>query len=183
VIHHLLEKEIVSKVITQNIDGLHNFKGDQSKVIQLHGAVENYGICEKCGRKSDIDYLAILRTSTAPVCSKCGSVLRPTVALFGDLIDEDSRSMAYSAMQNCDLLILVGTHCTVDPVLSITSEAKKTGCIVAEINLSAATSASHFVDIRLEGSADDIFREIGKALVRDVSWELLNVEEWTPMFR
>jgi NAD-dependent deacetylase len=182
VIHELVRAGFVTNVITQNIDGLHCFKEDVNKVVEIHGAVDEAGLCEKCNEKQKVDYLKILQTGGVPHCSKCGTVLKPGVALFGDRIDDQRREQAHEAMVNCDLLIVVGSHCTVDPILSIASEAKKTGCIVAEVN-TAVTSASKFMDVSLEGKADDVFLLIGKELIKNVSWDLLDLTDWQPKSR
>jgi NAD-dependent deacetylase len=182
VIHELVKTKFVSGIITQNIDGLHCFRGDKEKVVEIHGCVDEMGLCENCNVKEKVDYLSIMQTGNTPACSKCGTVLKPSVALCGDRIDENRRDEAKAAMLKCDLLILVGTHCTVDPILSIASEARKTGCIVAEIN-PVATSASEFMDLSIQGRADDVFRAIGKELVPNVSWDLVRLDNWTPCFR
>ncbi|OHS96755.1 NAD-dependent protein deacetylase [Tritrichomonas foetus] len=184
VIHYLIEKEFVSKVITQNIDGLHGFQNDvssnanQNKVVELHGAVSDYGICEKCHQKKPVDNLAILQSGECPTCDYCHSILKPPVAFFGDVIDKDKRAEASIAIMQCDVLVLVGTHCTVDPVLSMASEAKRNGSILVEINLTP-TPADGLVNVQLQGTADSIFKEIGQELVPDVDFNNLVLEKWS----
>ncbi|KAH0786437.1 NAD-dependent deacylase [Histomonas meleagridis] len=177
VIHYLIQRGYVSKLITQNIDGLHMFKSDVSHVIELHGAVDDFGFCEKCNKKRPVDNLAILQTGECPTCDLCKSVLRPNVAFFGDVIDHKKRQDATSAISNCDLLILVGTHCTVDPVLSMAGEAHRNGSILVEINLTK-THASTFMNISLEGKSDEIFKQIGKELFKDIDFDNINLEDW-----
>jgi NAD-dependent deacetylase len=177
VIHALISRHFVSHVITQNIDGLHSFASDIDKVIELHGAVTHYGICAQCNEQQYVDHLEILRTCEAPRCTVCGSVLRPPVAFFGDPIEEPKRIAAAAALAKCDLLIVLGTHCTVDPVLSMVLNCQKCNGIVVEINLSV-TRASTFANVSLQGKADDIFLEIANALMPDVTWENTKLEDW-----
>ena len=165
VIHHLLNEGYVNTIITQNIDGLHSFEGDESKIIELHGKVSDHGICETCHATFPIDYMKILQTTKCPTCPKCGAFLRPDVAFFGDLIDKEKRIASKKAIDLAQLVILVGTHCTVDPVLSMVYEAKRLGALVANINIIEPPNAHNFVDISLIGKADDVFLEIGKALL------------------
>lgn len=179
VIHELLKRKYVSRIITQNIDGLHSFPGDADKVIELHGSVSDYGICEHCQQRRKVDCLKILEIKGSPVCEECGKVLKPSVAFFGDVIEHDKRTAAYTALSQCDILILVGTHCTVDPVLSMASEARRRGCVIIEINL-AATPATGFVDISLQGKADDVLGDIAKQIMSDIDWDNLCVDGRTP---
>jgi NAD-dependent deacetylase len=177
IIHGLISRHFISHVITQNIDGLHSFASDLDKVIELHGAVTNYGICAQCNEQRCVDHLEILRTCEAPRCAACGSILKPPVAFFGDAIEESKRVAAAAALAQCDLLILLGTHCTVDPVLSMALSCQRANGIVVEINLSV-TTASTFANVSLQGKADDIFLEIANELMPDVTWENTKVEDW-----
>jgi NAD-dependent deacetylase len=177
VIHHLLQRRIVAHVITQNIDGLHSFSDDTDYVTELHGAVSDFGICQSCAETRPADHLAILRTSEPPECGVCGAVLKPPVAFFGDGIDEAKRHSASQAVSQCNVLILVGTHCTVDPVLSVAIGCKRANGLVVEMNASR-TPATKFVDVSLRGKADDFFMEIAKQLMPDVEWEEIKLSEW-----
>jgi NAD-dependent deacetylase len=177
VIHHLLCRTFVSHVITQNIDGLHGFASDVNKVIELHGGVRDYGVCERCHRRTPVDCVELLRLKNCPLCSRCASPLKPPVTLFGDVIDPGKRAAARVALQRASLVILIGTHLTVDPVLSMVSRAKENGAVIVEINLTP-TSGSRFVDVSLRGKADDAMKAIATVLMPDVDWEGLRLEEW-----
>lgn len=177
VIHLLLQRGYVSHVITQNIDGLHSFPGDERRVIELHGAVGDFGICERCGVRRSVDNLLILQKGECPTCSVCGAVLKPNVAFFGDAIDTEKRRAASAAVARCEVLVLVGTHCTVDPVQSMATEARKNGTVLVEINITK-TIASAFVNVTLEGHADDVFREIAEKLLGDVDLDKIDIENW-----
>jgi NAD-dependent deacetylase len=96
------------------------------------------------------------------------------VAFFGDRIDFGKRRAAMEALKRAELVVLVGTHCTVDPVLSLATEAKAKGCTIVEINLTP-TPVTGFADVSVRGTADEIFAAIGKAMVPDVEWEKLRL--------
>ncbi|OHT00122.1 NAD-dependent protein deacylase [Tritrichomonas foetus] len=177
VLHYLLQKGFVNAIITQNIDSLHSFKNDEKKVIELHGVVSDQAECETCQKKMVFDNLKILQTNECPRCPKCNAVLKPGVAFFGDAIDENQRLKALESLRLTNVVLLVGTHCTVDPVLSFATEAKRNGAIIVEIN-KTRTSASSFVDVSLIDEADNVFREVGQALIPDVDFATLDVEKW-----
>jgi NAD-dependent deacetylase len=177
VIHELVDRGFLSAVITQNIDGLHSFASDLDKVIELHGAVADFGFCNQCNTKRAIDHLRVLHHGASPTCEVCGSVLKPPVAFFGDRIDSTKREAARKALLQADLLIVVGTHCTVDPVLSMVTEAKLGGCLIVEIN-PAETPASAFADVSLRGTADQIFGDVAKMAMDDIDWDAINLEKW-----
>jgi NAD-dependent deacetylase len=177
VIHELLCRGILSHVITQNIDRLHCFASDMSKVIELHGAVADFGICQHCNCKRPVEHMQLLHTGGFPLCEVCQSPLKPPVAFFGDKIDVEKREAARCALMHADLLILVGTHCTVDPVLSMAADAKNSGCVIVEINLTA-THASRLVDVSLRGTADELFGNIAKVMMADIDWDGINLEKW-----
>jgi NAD-dependent deacetylase len=179
VLHLLLRRNFISHIITQNIDGLHNFASDVGRIVELHGAVSRYGVCTECSRSFDVDHLEILRTCEAPRCPGCASVLKPPVAFFGDAIAVSKRTAATAALAECELLILIGTHCTVDPVLSFAVTCKREGAVVVEINISP-TTASSFVDVSLRGKADALLLEIGQELMPDIHWGTLKLDDWEP---
>src|SRR5690606_2296129 len=77
--HHavaaLVRRGIVSHVITQNIDGLHQRSGiPAEQVIELHGNA-TYAKCLECGRRHDIEAIKadFARDENLPVCAGCGS--------------------------------------------------------------------------------------------------------------
>jgi NAD-dependent deacetylase len=114
--------------------------------------------------------MRILHELRPPLCDICGFVLRPPVAFFQDAIPKELRLAADRALAATDVLILVGTHCVVDPVLSLVEEAKRRGVILVEIN-TETTLVSATVDVRLRGTADDIFREIAEKMMLNMDLE------------
>jgi NAD-dependent deacetylase len=177
VVHHLLRQHFVSHVITQNIDSLHSFRGDLDSVTELHGAVHDYGICEQCRRHTQIDVVEIIHNQTCPICETCGAVLKPPVAFFGDLIETEKRDRAAEVLCDSSLVITIGTHMAVDPVLSMVTTAKQNNSVIVQINLTA-TAANRFVDVALQGKADDILGAIGRQLMPQIDWDGLKLDEW-----
>ena len=105
------QKGILSAVVTQNIDGLHQLAGSQN-VYELHGSVHrNY--CMDCGAFYDAKW--ILQTDGVPHCEKCGGVVKPDVVLYEEGLDNAVVEGALKAISQADVLIVGGTSLNVYP--------------------------------------------------------------------
>ena len=121
---------ILSAVVTQNIDGLHQAAGSQ-RVYELHGSVHrNY--CEKCGKFYGLDF--ILRSTGVPRC-ECGGTVKPDVVLYEEGLDGDVMSDAVNSIARADLLIIGGTSLNVWPAAGLINYFQ--GSRLALINKSA----------------------------------------------
>ncbi len=110
----LEKKGILSAVITQNIDGLHQIAG--SKVVyELHGSIRR-SFCVKCGKKYAVEY--ILNNIPVPHCT-CGGIVKPDVVLYGESLDNDTVSAAIRAISAADTLIVGGTSLIVYPAAGL----------------------------------------------------------------
>ncbi len=106
-----LEKRgILSAVITQNIDGLHQAAGSRN-VIELHGSVLR-NFCTRCRKPYPLD--AVLNSRSVPRCA-CGGVLKPDVVLYGEQLPTDAIEDALDQISRADLLIIGGTSLNVYP--------------------------------------------------------------------
>ena len=104
----------LDKIITQNIDGLHQ-KAGSSHVIELHGSVlRNY--CERCGMFYGID--AIINSKGVPKCS-CGGRIKPDVVLYEEGLDEKNIQEAVKLIKEADVLIVGGTSLGVYPAAGL----------------------------------------------------------------
>ncbi len=105
------QKGILSAVVTQNIDGLHQLAGSQN-VYELHGSVHrNY--CMDCGAFYDAKW--ILQMDGVPHCEKCGGLVKPDVVLYGEGLDNAVVEGALKAISQADVLIVGGTSLNVYP--------------------------------------------------------------------
>ena len=164
ILHRLCADGYVSNVITQNCDSLHTYHDrEDGKVIELHGAIADFGICEDCKEHRAVDSLQILQQDKCPACPVCGRVLKPPIAFFEESIPESIRQQAYDALTLCDVIFVVGTFCAVDPVASMVANAKKNGTILVEIN-PEENSGTKYMDVVLKGKADDILGKIAERL-------------------
>ncbi|MHA1491563.1 MAG: SIR2 family NAD-dependent protein deacylase [Promethearchaeota archaeon] len=103
-------------VLTQNIDGLHQ-KARTKNVIELHGNV-NEAICMRCNTIYPITYLInqVLRGSLSPSCERCNGLLKPNAVFFGEPLSSEDLISADLMIDDCDLLIVLGSSLLVYPV-------------------------------------------------------------------
>ena len=85
----------IKAVVTRSIYGLDRRAGCEN-VIELHGSIQQ-NVCTKCGAVYDADY--VKNSLKTPVCKKCKLILRPTVALYGDMVD----CLLYTSIQELEL--------------------------------------------------------------------------------
>ena len=89
----LERRGLVSAIVTQNIDGLHLRAGSQD-VVEVHGSIRS-AVCLECGERVALeDVVAALRDAPAPPCPRCGSILKPDVVMFGELLPEGAMERA-----------------------------------------------------------------------------------------
>ena len=100
-------------IITQNIDGLHQKAGSKN-VLELHGTIyKNH--CIKCGKEYSAEY--VFNSEDIPRC-ECGSIIKPNVVLYGEMLPEDF-VLAEKYISECDLLIVAGTSLIVETAASL----------------------------------------------------------------
>ncbi len=117
-----LEAEgVLSAVVTQNIDGLHQMAGSKN-VFELHGSVHR-NICQHCGHVYSADWI-LSRTHEdergVPVCPECGGAIKPDVVLYEEPLNEAVLTGAVEAIEQADALIVGGTSLVVYPAAGLT---------------------------------------------------------------
>jgi len=120
----LEEKGIISGIITQNIDGLHKKAGSRA-VWEVHGHLRT-GYCVSCYREYPFEVLMnqLDNGKIPPVCD-CGSMLRPSVVLFGDALGEEFFRAEQELSRGCELMIVAGSSLKVFPVASLPHRASR----------------------------------------------------------
>ncbi len=115
---------LISAIVTQNIDGLHQKAGSE-KVFEIHGNLTS-SYCISCGEKESFDFLAesIMNDIIPPKCPGCGGVMRPDLVLFGDLLP-DSFEKARDEIAGSGLLLVIGSSLNVTPANTLTELASK----------------------------------------------------------
>ena len=145
-------------LITQNVDGLHRFAGNQN-VLELHGNIQRIR-CSECYTIADVwedD------TESVPKCSVCGGLLRPDVVWFGEALPRDQLEAAVAAARNCEVFFSIGTSGVVQPAASLAHAARNRGAVVVEVNAEPTplTSKARYV---FHGKSGEILPDLVKAV-------------------
>lgn len=147
------------RVITQNIDGFHQAAGS-AKVIELHGSL----MMDKCrshGHQFLHDFEVV--SSEQLLCAECGSLLRPDVVWFGEMLPEAAFEQAEMASFNCDVFVSVGCSMDVYPAASLPYNASVSGAYVIQINPNR-TDLDAFADCNLRGLAGQVLPVLWQAV-------------------
>lgn len=140
------------RVITQNIDGLHQKAGTQL-ISELHGSVlRNY--CMRCHKSYSAQF--IKDASGVPKCS-CGGIIKPDVVLYEESLDGDTLEASIAAIVECDLLIVAGTSLTVYPAAGLINYYH--GDRLVLINRDS-TPFDYRADLVLHMSLGDVFSQL-----------------------
>lgn len=153
-------------LITQNIDRLHQ-KAGSKKVIEVHGTLSSMRCVNPNCNVPFIDTLLYFNkypNHEIATCEYCGSYLRPNILLFGEKYENKIIELLKQKIKfHTDLFICVGTSFKVmSPVSSfprIFKSYNKMGYLI-EINLHSTHVTKQFTDGFLEGSSNEIFKNI-----------------------
>lgn len=137
-------------LITQNVDGLHRDAGS-TKLSEIHGNIWMVR-CTACSRVFSNREVPL---PYPPTCPACGELLRPHIVWFGESLAPADLQASYRALQQCDMLLIIGTSGVVYPAASFAPVAKERGAFVVEVNLDA-TPNSGLVDVSFQGRAKDL---------------------------
>ncbi|MEV0742639.1 Sir2 family NAD-dependent protein deacetylase [Streptomyces sp. NPDC050549] len=132
-----LEKSGVPvRVITQNVDGLHQLAGlPARKVLELHGTAREFS-CTGChARGSMEDALARVAAGEAdPACLECGGILKSATVFFGERLDPVVLGEAAAITKACQVFIAVGSSLQVQPAAGLAGVAADHGARLIIVN-------------------------------------------------
>ena len=150
------DKNKLTCIITQNIDGFHTDAGSKN-VYELHGSIKrNY--CMDCHKFYDDTY--IFNSKGIPKCS-CGGIIKPDVVLYEEGLNEDTISNSIKAIASCDLLIIGGTSLNVYPAAGFINYFR--GKHMVLINKDK-TNYDSMCDLVINESIGKVFEEIKKEI-------------------
>ncbi|WP_405895663.1 NAD-dependent deacetylase [Streptomyces sp. NBC_00104] len=154
------------RVITQNVDGLHQLAGMPArKVLELHGTARSV-VCVGCHARTPMeDALARVEAGEEdPPCLECGGVLKSATVMFGERLDPVVLGEAVAITKACQVFIAVGTSLQVQPAAGLAQVAADHGARLIIVNAEPTP---------YDELADEVVREpIGTALpevLREIS--------------
>ncbi|GGN29781.1 SIR2 family NAD-dependent protein deacylase [Streptomyces fuscichromogenes] len=146
------------RVITQNVDGLHQLGGMPArKVLELHGSARSV-VCTKCQARGPMED-ALARVAAGeedPPCLECGGILKSATVMFGEQLDPAVLGEALVISKACTVFIAVGSSLQVQPAAGLAGVAADHGARLIIVNAEPTP---------YDDRADEIVREpIGTAL-------------------
>jgi NAD-dependent SIR2 family protein deacetylase len=151
---------LLTGVITQNVDGLHQ-SGGADGVVELHGALDRV-ICLDCGDLSaraaldarlsaanagyaaeagginpdgDVDLTDEQAAGFAVVdCTGCGGMLKPDVVFFGESVPAPRVQECFGLVERSAALVVLGSSLTVMSGRRFVVRAAKLGLPIAIVN-------------------------------------------------
>jgi NAD-dependent deacetylase len=155
----LERRGLVRAVITQNVDGLHRLAGS-SELLEVHGSIASAS-CPACGRTEPRDVVESLLP--LPRCADCGTVLKPDVVMFGELLPPYELERATSLAREAALLLVVGSSLEVWPVAGLPEETLANGGRLAIVNRDP-TPYDEQADLAIHESAAAVLAGVSAAV-------------------
>jgi NAD-dependent SIR2 family protein deacetylase len=184
---------LVSGIITQNVDGLHQAAGARS-VTELHGSLHRV-VCLSCWERSsrevlDARLLAANPAWTAAVgaepavradgdvaleetggftvvdCLSCGGLLKPDVVFFGENVPKPRVEECFSLVSSSSAVVVLGSSLTVMSGLRYVRRASSLGIPVVIVNQGTTRGdeqAAARLDAPLGSTLTALARELGLA--------------------
>ena len=169
-----------SFVFTSNVDGqFHKAGFDGDRILECHGSIHHLQCLHHCGEITRADPFEVAvddetfrASAPLPSCSRCGSLARPNVLMFGDfgwLPDRTSaqerRFADWVAQLGDSRLVIVEVGAgTAVPTVRMTSEqlAHRPGATLIRINVREPQAPRNHIGIALGGL--EALREIAERI-------------------
>ena len=183
---------LLSGVVTQNVDGLHQAAGARD-VVELHGSLHRV-VCLDCGARTPREQLderltvanvgwragpgaakpdgdvelaeAEVEHFVVAPCLACGGVLKPDVVFFGEPVPADRVERCFELVVGARGLLVLGSSLTVMSGHRFVLRAAKLGLPVAVVNDGATRGDAH-ASIRLHDRLGTVLPELLRRLGRD----------------
>ncbi|HWP06923.1 MAG TPA: NAD-dependent protein deacetylase [Polyangiaceae bacterium] len=179
---------LVTTIVTQNVDGLHQAAGAAS-VIDLHGRIDRV-VCLECKRSSarsdlqrelearnpewaerasviapdgDADPGGADDSGFRVVACDCGGLLKPDVVFFGENVPRERVEQAMAALEAARSLLVVGSSLMVFSGYRFARAAARLGRPIAVVNR-GHTRADELARVKLDGEAGEALSAVSASL-------------------
>jgi NAD-dependent deacetylase len=160
--HHAIAEMVsegrIQSIITQNVDGYHReLSSNLDKIIELHGDIR-FVDCIAC--EFTAPSKSFLKST---MCPMCGNMMRPSIVMFGESLDELAVGNAFKEASKSALTIVIGSSLAVSPANYIPAITKAEGGKIVLINREPVDSLEW--DISITGhNAGDVLTDLYNAL-------------------
>lgn len=178
------QRGLISSVITQNVDGLHQ-KAGSSSVLELHGRLDRV-LCVGCGdnfsraemdvrisnanpqlvRDLSVEFspdgdaeVGVPEGFLVPECADCGSHYKPDVVFFGEQVPKPRVADAEARVAKAEAVLVAGSSLTVNSGLRLVKMAVAASKPVVIVNL-GPTKADDIASVRINGSTSELLGAI-----------------------
>ncbi|MDA2810640.1 NAD-dependent protein deacetylase [Nocardiopsis sp. RSe5-2] len=179
---------VVSGVVTQNVDTLHEAAGSR-RVIDLHGRFDRV-VCLSCGRTISRAHLAERLTALNPRfaesvadvevapdadavlastegfrvadCEYCGGMLKPDIVYFGENVPKERVLDAYGLVDAAASVLVAGSSLTVLSGRRFVKHAAKQDKPVAIVNR-GPTRADELAALKLDTGCTEVLEALSEA--------------------
>jgi NAD-dependent deacetylase len=158
----LERRGLVRVVITQNIDRLHERAGSRD-VVEVHGSIRTSS-CRGCGAVYELsEVLPLIEEHGAPPCPACGTILKPDVVFFGEVLPADAIERATALAAGARAMVVVGSTLEVHPVGALPLDTIAAGGVLAIVNRGPTALDDH-ATVRIDAGAGETLRALADAL-------------------
>jgi NAD-dependent SIR2 family protein deacetylase len=175
----------VARLVTQNVDGLHQRAGSDP-VIELHGNIGRV-VCIDCGHAVDRGELQRWLQAANPLhagraaalapdgdaqvelaegeafevpdCPACGGILKPDVVFFGDAVPRPRVQQAMDALERSDAVLVLGSSLMLYSGYRFCDRAYRLGMPIAAVNL-GRTRADALLSLKIQRPCAEALRDL-----------------------
>ena len=154
-------------VITQNIDALHQ-KAGSSQVHEVHGTFQTL-TCLGCYRQiqaTDQLFREFIEEEKNPHCPLCENLLKPDIILYEEQLPAQTWKSIRKEINECDLLLVLGSSLTVTPVCDLPLTALGKGAKLIIVN-QTNTHLDHLAEVFLQGKLEELLPSIVEKVIND----------------
>ncbi len=179
----LQRQGLLSGLITQNVDGLHQGAGARD-VLELHGALDRV-VCLSCRQVTSREELEQRLTAANPGfsrevvslkpdgdvdldevagfrvvdCTSCGGLLKPDVVFFGEAVPPERVAASYALVDAARALLVLGSSLTVMSGYRFVLHAAKRRTPVAIVN-QGPTRGDAQATVRVDAPLGEVLTEL-----------------------
>jgi NAD-dependent deacetylase len=156
----LEEKGLLTGIVTQNIDGLHQKSGSKN-VVEFHGSLDSFS-CLSCGKNYPLAH--VKKSSLPPHCPACDAILKPDIVFYDERISDTVLARTREMLATADLLLVAGTSCKVEPAARIPYQVYNNGGKIIEVNREPVLN--HLAAVTLEGNFSVVLEKLAERLAQ-----------------